>query len=85
MRRLWDRDTYHVSRYTGHDTYRDTYRDTYVAIQYAYRRTKYRDASMHRYEPSKERNLHCDIVPVTTKWVSRLVLDHAIAAIQTSR
>ena len=33
----------------------------------------------------KERNLHCDIVCVTTKWVSRLVLDHAIAAIQTSR
>ena len=35
----------------------------------------------------KERNLHCDIVGlhVTTKWVSRLVLDHAIAAIQTSR
>ena len=33
----------------------------------------------------KGRNLHCDIVHVTTKWVSRLVLDHAIAAIQTSR
>ena len=33
----------------------------------------------------KERNLHCDIVHVTTKWVSRLVLDDAIAAIQTSR
>ena len=33
----------------------------------------------------KERNLHCDVVDVTTKWVSRLVLDHAIAAIQTSR
>ena len=29
----------------------------------------------------KERNLHCDIVHVTIKWVSRLVLDHAIAAI----
>ena len=33
--------------------------------------------------------LHCDVVhvtrAVTTKWVSRLVLDHAIAAIQTSR
>ena len=29
----------------------------------------------------KERNLHCDVVHVTTKWVSRLVLDHAIAAI----
>ena len=27
-------------------TYRDTYRDTYVAIQYAYRRPKYRDASL---------------------------------------
>ena len=33
----------------------------------------------------RERNLHCDVVHVTTKWVSRLVLDHAIAAIQTSR
>ena len=33
----------------------------------------------------KESNLHCDVVHVTTKWVSRLVLDHAIAAIQTSR
>ncbi len=33
----------------------------------------------------KERNLHCDVAYVTTKWVSRLVLDHAIAAIQTSR
>ena len=32
-----------------------------------------------------ERNLHCDVVHITTKWVSRLVLDHAIAAIQTSR
>ena len=32
-----------------------------------------------------ERTLHCDIVHVTTKWVTRLVLDHAIAAIQTSR
>ena len=35
----------------------------------------------------KERNLRCD-VHVTTKWVFRLVLDHAIAAIaaiQTSR
>ncbi len=33
----------------------------------------------------KEHNLHCDIIHVTTKWVSRLVLDHAIATIQTSR
>ena len=33
----------------------------------------------------KERTLHCDVVHVTTKWVSRLVLDHAIASIQTSR
>ena len=33
----------------------------------------------------KERNSHCDVVHVTTKWVSRLVLDHTIAAIQTSR
>ena len=31
------------------------------------------------------RNLHCDVVQITPKWVSRLVLDHAIAAIQTSR
>ena len=30
----------------------------------------------------KERNLHCDVVYITTEWVSRLVLDHAIAAIQ---
>ena len=30
------------------DTYRDMYRDTLVAIQYTYRRPKYRDASMHR-------------------------------------
>ena len=35
----------------------------------------------------KERNLHYDdhVVYITTVWVSRLVLDHAIAAIQTSR
>ena len=33
----------------------------------------------------KGRNLHCDVVHVTTKRVSRLVMDHAIAAIQTSR
>ena len=33
----------------------------------------------------KERNLHCDVVHVTTKRFSRLVMDHAIAAIQTSR
>ena len=33
----------------------------------------------------KERNLHCDVVHITTKWVFRLTLDHAIAAIQTSR
>ena len=38
----------------------------------------------------KERNLHCDVagldvVHVTPKWVSRLVLDHVTAAIQTSR
>ena len=33
----------------------------------------------------KERNLHCDVVHITTVWVSRLVLDDAIAAIQTSR
>ena len=33
----------------------------------------------------KEHNLHCDLVNITTKWVSRLVLDHAIAVIQTSR
>ena len=35
----------------------------------------------------KERNLHCDVVHVRRyhKWVSRLILDQAIAAIQTSR
>ena len=33
----------------------------------------------------KERNLHCDVVHITTKCVFRLTLDHAIAAIQTSR
>ena len=34
----------------------------------------------------KEGNFHCDVVVhITTVWVSRLVLDHAIAAIQTSR
>ena len=33
----------------------------------------------------KERNFHCDVVHITTVWVSRLFLDHAIAAIQTSR
>ena len=33
----------------------------------------------------KERNFHCDVVHITTVWVPRLVLDHAIAAIQTSR
>ena len=29
----------------------------------------------------KERNLHCDVVHITTVWVLRLVLDHVIAAI----
>ena len=33
----------------------------------------------------KERNLHCDMVHITTKWVFRLTQDHVIAAIQTSR
>ena len=33
----------------------------------------------------KGSNLHCDVVHISTVWVSRLVLDHAIAAIQTSR
>ena len=33
----------------------------------------------------KERSLHCDVVHITAKWVFRLTLDHAIAAIQTSR
>ena len=32
-----------------------------------------------------ERNLHCDVVHNTIVRISRLVLDHAIAAIQTSR
>ena len=33
----------------------------------------------------EERNLHCDVVHITTNWVFRLTLDHAIAAILTSR
>ena len=33
----------------------------------------------------KERNLHCDVVHIITVSDPRLVLDHAIAAIQTSR
>ena len=33
----------------------------------------------------KVRNLHCDLVHITTVWVFRLVLDHAIAVIQTLR
>ena len=33
----------------------------------------------------KERNLYCDVVHITTVWVFRLVLDQAIAAIQSSR
>ena len=33
----------------------------------------------------KEHNLHCDVVHITTEWVSRLFLDHAIAPLQTSR
>ena len=33
----------------------------------------------------KERKLHCDVVHITTVSVSRLVLEHAIAAIQMSR
>ena len=32
-----------------------------------------------------ERNLHCDALHITTDRVARLVLDDAIAAIQTSR
>ena len=32
-----------------------------------------------------ERNLHCDVLHITTDRVARLVLDDAIAAIQTSR
>ena len=31
----------------------------------------------------KERNLHCDVEHNSTVWISRLILDHAIAAIQT--
>ena len=42
------RITYHDTLVTILDTYHDMYRDTKVAIQYAYRRHKYRDASMHR-------------------------------------
>ena len=33
----------------------------------------------------KERNLHCDVVHITTKLVFCLTLYHAIAAIPTSR
>ena len=33
----------------------------------------------------KERNLHCDVVHITIVWVSSIVLDHAIAAIQRWR
>ena len=33
----------------------------------------------------KQHNLDCDVVHITTKWVFRLTLDHAIAAIQPSR
>ena len=32
-----------------------------------------------------ERNLHCDVLHINTDRVARLVLDNAIAAIQTSR
>ena len=32
-----------------------------------------------------ERNLHCDVLHITPVRVARLVLDDAIAAIQTSR
>ena len=32
-----------------------------------------------------EGNLNCDVVHITTVWVPRLILDLAIAAIQTSR
>ena len=32
-----------------------------------------------------ERNLHCDVLHITTDRVARLVLDDVIAAIQTSR
>ena len=32
-----------------------------------------------------ERNLHCDVLHITTARVARLVLDDAIAAIQTSQ
>ena len=46
----------------------------YVTIQITFRIPEF---------ARKERSLHC--VHITTKWVSRLVLDHAIAAIQTSR
>ena len=57
MCRLWHRDTYHVSRYTGHDTWyvwryvsRYLGRDTICVMPY--RRPKYRDASMHHYDPT---------------------------------
>ena len=34
---------------------------------------------------SNERNFHCDVLHITPDRVARLVLDDAIAAIQTSR
>ena len=48
------RITYRDALVTICDTYRNTYRDIYVAIQYAYRRPKYHDASMHRYDPNSK-------------------------------
>ena len=33
----------------------------------------------------KERNKHCDVVHITTKWVFRLTLDRSDPAIQTSK
>ena len=44
----------------------------YVTMQITYHIPKF---------ARKEWNLHCDVVYITTAWVSRLVLDHAIAAI----
>ena len=41
--------------------------------------------NLYTYIICKGRNLHCDVVHITTVWVFRIVLDHEIAAIQTSR
>ena len=61
------------------------YRENAIAIQ---SEARYPNGGKVYYVPEfarKERNLHCDVVHIATIWVSKLVLDHAIAMIQTSR